>query len=59
MLFRLPITVAVTRELLQVWIFLKNYFETGANLPKNYQKCVLQRMLEGALNKVAITTGVV
>ena len=30
---------------------------TGANLPTDYEKWLIQRRLEGALNKVVITAG--
>ena len=52
-LFILPILVAITRKMLQGLAFVKNYLETGTNFAISYQKHVIQRRLEWALNKVA------
>ena len=53
-----PIPVAKTRELLPSLAFPKNQFATDPNLPTNYRKCLVERRLEGALNKMAITAGI-
>ena len=46
-----------TGKLLQILAFLK-CFESGANLPTICHKGLIQRRLEGAINKMAITVGV-
>ena len=45
-------------ELLHRLALLKNWFQTGANLPMKYQKFLTRGRLEGTLNKVSITAGV-